>query len=111
MRRSSSSSPPELSRSEKRRSILDHLRPNFSKSKESEEMNKNSKKEEKEKDLPLSCSQLALVGELPAALLNLPTTAELLGDQSEHAVNSENKSEKDNLNIAVKLGFFSDYVN
>ena len=100
--KSSSSSPPELSRSEKRRSILDHLRPTFSKSKESEK-NENSKKEEKEKDLPLSCGQLALVGELPAALLNLPTTAELLGDQSEHLVNSENKSEKDNLNIAVKL--------
>ena len=95
--KSSSSSPPELSRSEKRRSILDHLRPTFSKSKESE------KKEEKEKDLPLSCGQLALVGELPAALLNLPTTAELLGDQSEHLVNSKNKSDKDNLNIAVKL--------
>ena len=100
--KSSSSSPPELSRSEKRRSILDHLRPNFSKSKESEK-NENYKKEEKEKDLPLSCSQLALVGELPAALLNLPTTAELLGDQSEHLVDSENKSDKDNLNIAVKL--------
>ena len=96
--KSSSSSPPELSRSEKRRSILDHLRPTFSKSKESE------KKEEKEmKDLPLSCGQLALVGELPAALLNLPTTAELLGDQSEHLVNSKNKSDMDNLNIAVKL--------
>ena len=101
--KSSSSSPPELSRSEKRRSILDHLRPTFSKSKESEK-NENSKKEEKEmKDLPLSCGQLALVGELPAALLNLPTTAELLGDQSEHLVNSKNKSDKDNLNIAVKL--------
>ena len=100
--KSSSSSPPELSRSEKRRSILDHLRPTFSKSKESEK-NENSKKEEKEKDLPLSCSQLALVGELPAALLNSPTTAELLGDQSEHLVNSENICDKDNLNIAVKL--------
>ena len=30
--------------------------------------------------MPLSCGQLALVGELPSALLILPTTAELLGE-------------------------------
>ena len=83
---SSSSSPPEPSRSEKRRSILDHISSPFAKSstttKCSSESEKVCESGKNEKELPLSCGQLALVGELPSALLNLPTTVELLGDQA-----------------------------
>ena len=88
--KSSSSSPPEPPRkSEKRRSILDHIRPPVSKSatkSSSESVDMVERKEEelkKEKELPLSCGQLALVGELPSALLNLSTTAELLGESED----------------------------
>ena len=84
--KSCSGPPPDSSKSEKCRSILDHLRPPFSKSNtkcssEGEEVGERRKEDSKDKELPLSCGQLALVGELPSALLNLPTTAELLGEQ------------------------------
>ena len=88
--KSSSSPPREPGKSEKRRSILDHIRPQVSKSNtrcssESEDFIERKEEEEtqKDKELPLSCGQLALVGELPSALLNLPTTAELLGESEE----------------------------
>lgn len=89
LEKSSSSPPLEPSKSEKRRSILDHIRPTLSKSSakcssEGEDVVESRKAEsKKEKELPLSCGQLALVGELPSALLSLPTTAELLGEKGE----------------------------
>ena len=103
---SSSSSPPEPSRSEKRRSILDHISSPFAKSSTTTKCSSESesgKNESKEKELPLSCGQLALVGELPSALLNLPTTAELLGEQAGFLQNgSTSKGSSGDLCVDIK---------
>ena len=98
------------SKAEKRRSILDHLLPAFTKTKPSLPDPPNPEIEEAipaeiapktnspsvgREGLPLSCSRLALMGELPESLMDLALTAELL--EEEPTENTVKQLEADHL--------------
>ena len=98
---SDNSATPNIkaSKTDKRKSFIDHIKPSFTKPHKQSNVEKEKlvsgeeearEETEQEKprvqaplrkpDLPLSCTMLALVGELPDSLLDLPITAELLSE-------------------------------